>query len=111
MEVISHLEMKVETLRYILNKNRYIHSHRDRDTYLPSHGSYIPLKTLENGLEVVPHPRTGFGILGVSLKKFGTFNLWVTRTPISLPMVHFIFWGPLGSDYKSFPTLKWTLKP
>ncbi|RVW62572.1 Kinesin-like protein KIN-10B [Vitis vinifera] len=48
------------------------------------------------------NPRTDIGTLGTSSRKFGaslrnfdTFNHRATETPIFLPMVHLILWGPL----------------
>ena len=76
----------------------------------PSHDPYIRLETLRKRLEVIPHPGTNFETLGTSLRKIGTSNHRAIETPISLLMVHLFLWRPSGSDWRSFPTPKWTLE-
>ena len=90
-------------------KNWYIQSLSYWDPYLITHALFIPLRIFENWLEVVPNLETDFGTLGTFLRKFDTSNSWAIRTSISLPMVHFFIWRPLGSDWRSFPTSEQTL--
>ena len=39
----------------------------------PSHDPFLPLKTLEKWLKVIPHLETDFGNYGTSFTKFGIF--------------------------------------
>ena len=68
-----------------------------RDLYLITHSPFISLGNFGKWLKVVPYPKTDFGTLGTSLRKFGTFNRRVSGTPIYLPMIHIIIWWPSGS--------------
>ena len=103
---ISHILHKIW---YILKKIWYFQSLSYQDPYLITHGLVISLRIFGKWLEVVPYSETDFGTLGKFLRKFDTFNPWANGTPISLFMIHFFLWSPLGSDWRSFPTSEQTL--
>ena len=96
---------------YILKFFWYIQSLSYWDPYLITHGPFIPLGIFEKWLKVIPYSKIYFGTLCTSLRKFDTSNLWANGTPSSLPMVHFFLWRPSRCDWRSFPTLEWTLAP
>ena len=98
--------------RYILKIIWYIKSLGYQDSYFPSYGPFVLLRTFGKWLKVVLNLGMDFGTLGTflkkfsislrkfgtsfikfdtSLKEFGSSNPWATRTPISLLMVFFFF--------------------
>ena len=88
------------------------------ECYLSSYGPFVSLGTLRKWLEVVPHPRMDFRILGTSITKFGisltkfvASNPRATKTPILLSMVHLFLWKPMRKWLEVISHPKWTLEP
>ena len=109
IEVLPHLRTNVETLGTSLTT---IGTSIPRELrHLSPFSGFIYSFGDHKRLEIVPHLIMDFGILDISLRKFGTFNPRATTTPISFPMVYLILWGPLGNDCKLFPILESTFEP
>ena len=103
--------------KYILHKNTYIFSKQNRDSYPHYYDLYIPLGTLGKWFYTFPYLEMDFGTPCTSLRKISTFFIKIHTffsrrigTSTTHIMTYIFLWGPLKSDLRCFPTMKWTLE-
>ena len=98
-------------------KIRTFFSKQNQDSYLHYYDLYIPLGTLGKWFYTFPYLEMDFGTPCTSLRKISTFFIKIHTffsrrigTSTTHIMTYIFLWGPLKSDLRCFPTMKWTLE-